>query len=375
MRIMNIKEHIFGMTLKGAFRRKMRSGLTIVGIAIGIMLVTALLMVASGLEAQFQRVIEEGGGDFIVMEKNAPDLMLSRVDVSVKQELEKIDDISWVSGMIFTTAAVRDRPYVMIFGVELNERIIQQFKIIEGRNLELGDTGKIVIGRMIAVQEEFDIGDTINIKDSSFEVVGIYETGASFEDGGGVIPLSEVQSLFDVEDQVSLLRVKVENIDNADTIRDTIEDKFPKLMALKSTEVAAKQEDLQLITSIAALISLIAIIVGSIMIMNTMVMSVMERTREIGILRAIGWKKRKILTMILKESLVISVVGGVIGIVLAVGVVKALTGAVSLPVDLPVTADLVVSVFVIAVILGIFGGVYPALRASRMSPMEALSHE
>ena len=372
---MNIKEHIFGMTLKGAFRRKMRSGLTIVGIAIGIMLVTALLMVASGLEAQFQRVIEEGGGDFIVMEKNAPDLMLSRVDVSVKQELEKIDDISWVSGMIFTTAAVRDRPYVMIFGVELNERIIQQFKIIEGRNLELGDTGKIVIGRMIAVQEEFDIGDTINIKDSSFEVVGIYETGASFEDGGGVIPLSEVQSLFDVEDQVSLLHVKVEDIDNADAIRDTIEEKFPKLMALKSTEVAAKQEDLQLITSIAALISLIAIIVGSIMIMNTMVMSVMERTREIGILRAIGWKKRKILTMILKESLVISVVGGVIGIVLAVGVVKALTGAVSLPVDLPVTADLVVSAFVIAIILGIFGGVYPALRASRMSPMEALSHE
>jgi putative ABC transport system permease protein len=375
MRIMNIKEHIFGMTLKGAFRRKMRSGLTIVGIAVGIMLVTALLMVASGLEAQFQRVIDEGGGDFIVMEKNAPDLMLSRVDVSVKQELEKIDGISWVSGMIFTTAAVRDRPYVMIFGVELNERIIQQFKVIEGRNLGPGDTGKIVIGRMIAVQEEFDIGDTINIKDSSFEVVGIYETGASFEDGGGVIPLSEVQSLFDIEDQVSLLHVKVEDIDNADAIRDTIENRFPKLMALKSTEVAAKQEDLQLITSIAALISLIAIIVGSIMIMNTMVMSVMERTREIGILRAIGWKKRKILTMILKESLIISVVGGVIGIVLAVGVVKALTGAVSLPVDLPVTADLVVSAFVIAVILGIFGGLYPALRASRMSPMEALSHE
>jgi putative ABC transport system permease protein len=375
MRIINIKEHIFGMTLKGAFRRKMRSGLTIVGIAVGIMLVTALLMVASGLEAQFQRVIDEGGGDFIVMEKNAPDLMLSRVDVSVKQELEKIDDISWVSGMIFTTAAVRDRPYVMIFGLELNERIIQQFKVIEGRNLGPGDTGKIVIGRMIAVQEEFDIGDTINIKDSSFEVVGIYETGASFEDGGGVIPLSEVQSLFDIEDQVSLLHVKVEDIDNADAIRDTIENRFPKLMALKSTEVAAKQEDLQLITSIAALISLIAIIVGSIMIMNTMVMSVMERTREIGILRAIGWKKRKILTMILKESVIISVVGGVIGIVLAVGVVKALTGAVSLPVDLPVTADLVVSAFVIAVILGIFGGVYPALRASRMSPMEALSHE
>jgi putative ABC transport system permease protein len=375
MRIMNIKERIFGMTLKGAFRRKMRSGLTIAGIAIGIMLVTALLMVAGGLEAQFERIIEEGGGDFVVMEKNAPDLMLSRVNVSTKHELEKIDGISWVSGMVFTTAQVRGRPYVIIFGAEPDEMTSQRFNTIEGRSLTPSDTRKVVIGRMFAVQEELQVKDTIEIKNKSFEIVGIYETGASFEDGGGVIPLSEVQSLFNIEDQVSLLYVKVKDINQVDEIRATIESRFPELMALKQTEVAAQQEDLQLITSIAALISLIAILVGSIIIMNTMVMSVMERTNEIGILRAIGWKKRKILTMILKESLAISIFGGVIGILLAVGVVKVLTSAVSLPVDLPVTPGLVVGAFVITVILGVLGGGYPAWRASRMSPMEALSHE
>jgi putative ABC transport system permease protein len=375
MKIMNIKEHILGMTLKSVFRRKMRSGLTIIGIAVGIMLVTALLMVASGLEAQFQRVIEEGGGDFIIMEKDSPDLMLSRVDESTRAAIEKMDGISWVSGMIFTTATVRNRPYVMIFGVELSEMTNQQFRIIGGRNLNPGDSGKIVIGRMIAVQEEFHIGDTIEVKGTSYGIVGIYETGASFEDGGGVIPLNEVQTLFDIENQVSLLRVKVKDLNEADTIRAEIETRFPQLMALKSTEVAAQQEDLQLITSIAALISLIAIIVGSIMVMNTMIMSVMERTREIGILRAIGWKRRKILSMILKESLTMSVSGGIIGILIAVGLVNILTKGAKLPVDLPVTVDLVVGAFFIAVILGVSGGIYPAWRASKMSPMEALSHE
>ncbi len=372
---MSMKERVFGMTLKGVFRRKMRSGLTILGIAIGIMLVTALLMVSSGLEAQFKRVVEEGGGDFVVIEKNAPDLMLSRVGTPTQRALEQMEGISWVSGMIFTTAQIEDRPYVITFGMEPDEKTLQRFTLVEGRALNQGDSGKVFIGRMISVQEDYHVGDTIEIKGKSFEIIGIYETGASFEDGGIIIPLSEVQSLFSMENQVSLLRVKVENINDADTIRARIEEKFPEFMALKSTEVAAQQEDLQLITSISALISLIAIFVGSIMVMNTMVMSIMERTREIGILRAIGWKRRKILSMILKESLTLSIIGGILGIVIALGLVNSLAEAAQLPIDLPITADLVVSGLFIAVILGIFGGFYPAWRASKMSPMEALSHE
>lgn len=372
---MNLKERVFGMTLKSVFRRKMRSGLTVLGIAVGIMLVTALLMVSTGLEAQFKRVVEEGGGDFVVMEKNAPDLMLSRVDSTTQEALQQTGGIMWVSGMIFTTAQIGDRPYVMMFGLEPTERNLQRFRIIQGRTLNSGDTGRIIIGRMISAQEGYTVGTILEIKGSSFDVVGIYETGASFEDGGVIMPLPEVQTLFDMRNQVSLLQVKVEDTNDVEAIRDEVESRFPKFMALKSTEVASKQEDLQLITSISALISLIALVVGSIIVMNTMIMSVMERTREIGILRAVGWKRRKVLSMVLKESLTITIIGGILGIVTAAGLVNVLAEAAQLPVDLPVTADLVVTAFIIAVILGILGGFYPAMRASRMSPMEALSHE
>jgi putative ABC transport system permease protein len=106
-----------------------------------------------------------------------------------------------------------------------------------------------------------------------------------------------------------------------------------------------------------------------------MIMSVMERIREIGVLRAIGWKKRSILMMVLKESLLISIIGGFIGVVLGILMVGNLATEIEIPLTITVTPDLVVGAFLIAVILGILGGIYPAWRASRMSPMEALSHE
>lgn len=353
----------------------MRSGLTILGIAVAIMLVTALLLVADGLETQFTRVIEEGGGDFIVVEKDASDLMMSRLDFATRDTMERMDGISWVSGTVVSVTKILDRPYFMVFGLDPEEPIAQHFEVIEGRGLKSGDTDKIIVGRMISVQKGLNVGDKIEMKERTFEIVGIYETGASFEDAGGVVLLEEAQSLFGLGNQVSMLRVKVEDINQLDAVREKIEEEFPQLLAMRSSEVVAHQEDLALIMGIAALISLIAIVVGSIGVMNTMIMSVMERIREIGVLRAIGWKKRSILMMVLKESLLISIIGGFIGVVLGILMVGNLATEIEIPLTITVTPDLVVGAFLIAVILGILGGIYPAWRASRMSPMEALSHE
>ena len=369
-----MNNRFFGMTFKGVFRRKTRSLLTILSIIVGIMLVTALLMVANGLNTQFQQLSGGSGADFVVLDHSS-DLSSSRVNASIETDLEKMDGISWVSGMVISTTNIGDRPFAFVMGVNPGEKSVEQFRIVEGRTLQSGDTGKVIIGRVMATQEGLKIGDTLNIKDKSFEVVGIYETGVTTEDGGVVVPLGEAQSLFDLGDQVSMLQVKVENIDRVDAIRTQIENRYPQLLALKGSEVANQQADLQLINSISSLIALIAILVGSIVVMNTMIMSVMERTREIGVLRAIGWKRRNILLLILKESFTISIIGGVIGIVLGIVMVNLLTNLAKISLNLPVTLDLVVGVFLITIILGILGGFYPAWRASKMSPMEALSRE
>lgn len=369
-----MNNRFFGMTFKGVFRRKTRSGLTILSIVVGIMLVTALLMVANGTSTYLQQLSGGSGADFAIMD-NSSDLSTSRVNASVGHDLENMDGISWVSGMVISTANIGDRPFALVMGVEPEEKGLGQFRIVDGRTLQPDDTGKVIIGRVMATQEGLKIGDTLNIKDKSFEVVGIYETGVSTEDGGVVVPLNEAQSLFNLGDQVSMLQVKVENIDQVDEIRTQIESQYPQLLALIGSEVADQQADLQLIQGISSLIALIAIFVGSIVVMNTMIMSVMERTREIGILRAIGWKRRKILLLILKESFTISIIGGIIGIVLGIVMVNVLNDLAKLSLTLPATLDLIVGVFLITIILGILGGFYPAWRASKMSPMEALSRE
>jgi putative ABC transport system permease protein len=339
-----MNNRFFGMTFKGVFRRKTRSLLTILSIVVGIMLVTALLMVANGLNTQFQQLSGGSGADFVVLDHSS-DLSSSRVNASIENDLENMDGISWVSGMVISTTNIGDRPFAFVMGVNPGEKSVEQFRIVEGRTLQSGDAGKVIIGRVMATQEGLKIGDTLNIKDKSFEVVGIYETGVTTEDGGVVVPLSEAQSLFDLGDQVSMLQVKVENIDRVDAIRTQIETRYPQLLALKGSEVANQQADLQLINSISSLIALIAILVGSIVVMNTMIMSVMERTREIGVLRAIGWKRRKILLLILKESFTISIIGGVIGIVLGIVMVNLLTNLAKISLNLPVTLDLVVGFF------------------------------
>lgn len=370
---MNIKEHIFGMTFKSVFRRKLRSGLTILSIVIGIMLVTSLLMLANGLVTQFQQI--NGEGDFVIMDRGAPDLTMSRVDIAAKNDIENINGVYSVSAMTFSLTSLKDRPFVIIIGVNPNEQAIKQFNITNGRTLQPNDKGKIIIGRTISAGEELNVGDTVYIHDTPFEIVGIYETGNTLHDGGGAIPINEAQYIFGMENEASMLSVNVEDLNQLDDIRSQIEDRFPQLITLKGPEVAAQQQDLRLIQGISSLIALVAIVVSSMVVMNTMVMSVMERTREIGILRAIGWKKKKILSMVLKEALIISIVGGILGIVLAIGVVNVLVQAAELPIALPITANLVISIFLMVVIVGVLGGLYPAWRASKMSPMEALSRE
>lgn len=370
---MNIKEHIFGMTLKSVFRRKLRSGLTILSIVIGIMLVTSLLMLANGMVTQFQQIT--GGDDFVILDRDAPDLIISRVDIATKNDIENINGVYSVSAMTFSLTRLKDRPFVIIIGANPNEHAIKQFNITNGRTLQPNDKGKIIIGRTMSAGEGLNVGNTVNIHDSSLEIVGIYETGNPIHDGGGVIPLNEARYIFGMENEASMLSVKVEDLNQLGDIRSQVENRFPQLITLKGPEVAAQQQDVQIIQGGSSLIALIAIVVSSIVVMNTMVMSVMERTREIGVLRAIGWKKRKIISMVLKEALTISIVGGVLGIVLAIGVVNVLVQAAELPIALPITADLVILIFLIAIIVGVLGGFYPAWRASKMSPMEALSRE
>jgi putative ABC transport system permease protein len=192
-----------------------------------------------------------------------------------------------------------------------------------------------------------------------------------------VIGLREAQALTGKPHQVMYYAIKLRDPKQAEAMESRLEAAFPDIDFALTSEIADSMSDFQVLEQMANQISLLAIFIGGLGMLNTMLMSVLERTREIGVLRALGWRRRQVLSMILKESLLLGAIGGGVGILIGRGI----GGLVSLAegmwgsIELVYTPQMFVQAIVVALIAGVVGGLYPAYRATRMRPVEALRYE
>ena len=246
--------------------------------------------------------------------------------------------------------------------------------------LPITSTNQVIMGTTIAQSLNKTVGDTIDLYGKNFTITGTYETGNFITDAGIMMPLSTLQNLTSNQNKVSDILVKVTDNANVTTVSQSIENAYPNQL---STTTAADQanrinQGLSFINTASWAISLLAIFIGAVGVINTMIMSVYERTREIGVLKAVGWRDRRILGMILGESIVLTLLAFVIGTIVAVvGVELILTlspsvGGIIKP---SFAYDIFLRAFVVAFLVGVIGGLYPAYRASRLSPTEALRYE
>jgi ABC-type antimicrobial peptide transport system permease subunit len=277
--------------------------------------------------------------------------------------------------MLFGIAAVPGTPYFFTMGLDATSYAIRHYAITEGERLRL--PRDIILGKIAAKNMKKKVGDTLAISGSTYRIVGIYETGTSFEDAGGVLDLPEAQRLFKRPNQVSFFYIKLKDLSQADAVKQQIENRFPQVSVSKSTEFADKTNDMQTFRGMANALSFLSILIGGVGIMNAMLMSVYERTREIGTLRALGWRRRRVVGMIAREALVLSFLSGIVGILCGVGL-GALIGLEQsmgsyLKAAYPPT--LFLQAMLVALVLGSIGAMYPAWRAANLSPIEALRYE
>lgn len=375
------------LLIKNLLRRKIRSLLTMFGIAIAVGTTVALLGVADGFKRTTYEAIAGRGVDLVAMESGAVDQLSSDVNEDHVNLVAAIPGVKHVSPTLADVAAFEAQGTtinVLMQGWIPGDMLFDGIEMTSGRMFEPTEKDVTIIGHLLAAQIEKTTGDTVDIEGEPFEVVGVYESFVLPENVGLIIPMKEMQRVRFNEGRVTGFGVIVDQeVATVEEVKlrinelKTDEGKDARIFAQTVRDYSEDSIHIKITEAMAWLTSAIAIIVGTIGILNTMVMSVVERIREISILRAIGWKKARIICMVLGESLLISTVGAILGTIAASAMNKYLTtlpwtqGLVTGKIAMPV----IFFGFAMATIVGLVGGVYPAFRAASLPPSHGLRSE
>lgn len=368
------------LALRSLLRRKVRSVLTVVGVAIGVGAVVAMITVARGFRAQFNSFFAAGDAHLVVSRKGAADPFLSYLPDSLIERLRAAEGVAEVHPFIFAIKQIRFQPLFFFYGTTEGSPFLSRLKVVSGRSIFEIDSDRRVlcIGRTAAEHMDLDVGSILEIDDEDYVVAGIFESSVAFLDSGGLMRFADVQRVTGMNHKMNSALIRLDHFDRdrIDEVAKGLEAAFPSIEASAPAEFSQVFDEFELAEQAVTVFSIIAIFIGGIGVMNTMLMSVFERTREIGILRAIGWGRGLILRQILTEGLLISLLGGALGVALGMGIVE---GVGSLAGFGWIAGDYGPIIFIqsltVAVGMGLFGTLYPAWRAVRITPIEALRYE
>jgi putative ABC transport system permease protein len=385
-------------TLRNVFRRKLRAFLTIFGITIGV-----FALVVMGAMAEKLNLLVDGGTRWysdkvIVTEGNAlGGFSANLMSVDRIAEIEAVEGVAKASARVTMTLsekvnAVSMGPPALIIGTDLRGREFDSFKttLVEGRDLKPGDRGKVVVGSDLVKKLNAKVGTKVIIRGKRFEVIGILEKTLTGPDTSVMMPLYDAQLLFHkslpkvVRTQIepdklaTAFTTYVKEGYNPDKVAKAIEKKVENVRATGPTSFQKQvTNSVKIFTSIIFGIALISLLVGGLSVINTMMMSISERTREIGIRKAIGASDGAIVRQFLAESALIGLIGGVVGLMMGWIFTLAANGAgteAGTTLFL-VTNRLAVGSLVFALCLGLLSGLYPSWRAARLNPVIALRYE
>ncbi len=371
------------------FRRKTRTILALLGIIIGVTAIIGLVSVVDGLNKEFENALGQFQG-VIIMEKNSFDQTLSKIDVKFEKKLEKIQGVKTVVPEIWhipTTVngkAQFGADNVDLFGaiyvLGVDTKKYNSLRgdgwvgnIIKGKKITSNDKGWILLGETAADDKDLFVGSSIKINGKKFRIKGIFQAGTDLWETMALMNIDDAKEISDFGDEFfSDFYIELDD--------PTQDKKVSKLINFQhGTEIEASSasgfseqyspimDNLRVMVFFIAALSAIVAGVG---IANTIFMSVLDRTKEIGSLKAVGWNNTQIIKMIMYEAMFLGIIGGIIGIVIGIGAAGFLENAIGIGTF--VSVELLLQAFLFALFVGLISGIYPAIKASQLNPVEAI---
>ena len=405
MRTQDILQETF-MSLLG---NKVRSGLTMLGIVIGIASVIAMTAIGTGAQSSISDSIQSIGSNLIIISPGAT----SGVGQQVKQErgsaktltIEDANALKSISGVKEVTSEVSNRLQVTAKGTNTNttvDGVTSSYPIVRSLEIDQGDFitdtqnqsgAKVaVIGPTVQTDlfgEGADvIGQTIRIKGTEFKIIGLTKAkgGSGFQNADDMIyiPITTAQRYFSGDQYVSSISVAAESSDVTTQVQEDItstlltrhnkDEASADFSTMNQADIIATASYItSTFTTLLAAVAGISLVVGGIGIMNMMLTTVTERTREIGLRKAIGAKRRDINLQFLIEAVMLTFIGGIIGVLLGWGISFGVSALGIL--QTKVSLSSVLLAFGVSAFIGIVFGYYPAQRASKLNPIDALRYE
>ncbi|MDQ7844542.1 MAG: FtsX-like permease family protein [Armatimonadota bacterium] len=364
------------MVCRNLLRRKARTALTVAAVALSIGATVALLGISTGLVRQVAAVVSEAGSELTVVQRIPKGLTFGYVGTlpeAMVAELAATEGIARVGPVLFIPGALTRDVIFLIYGVEPGGLELRRARLLVGRTLREDDGSAVLLGARAAEGMGKGVGDSLEIAGKTLPIVGIYRTGVNLEDGGAMMSLRGAQETFGALGRVSLIKVKAADRARVEALRAAIERRYPEASVLTSEEFAADRLNLEAAVQAGWAVSLIAVLLSVFAVANTMAMSVLERAREIGILKAVGWGRGRIVLLFFGESLAQSAAGGLAGVGLGLAALRLLSKTyLTLPLPTAASPALLAGALALALAVGAVGGLLPSWRAARLDPVQAI---
>jgi len=377
------------LVLKNLLQRTSRTLLTIVGLSVAVAAITTMWTVSWGFATSSENFYATRGVDIVVVRAGVSNRLTSNLHTGIVDHIRKLPNVYRVDGSLTEMVSLGNDHLlgIPLRGYLPDSAVLSELSLRSGRILRGDESGRVMLGSGLADALGKQAGQSIEIEGKKFEIAGVFQGENPFDANSLIGSLADVEQLMGRPDIISEIQVRAAATARDDAslaqlcreieaLRNDQQEPLG-LKAQRTTRFVTSASEAKLSTAMAVATMAIVISLSFIGMLNAMLMSVLERTREIAVLRVVGWKRSRVIRMIVGEGFALALIGAVTGNLVAFILLKVLQRwsltSLLVPRDISVRAiGLAVATVLVAAVAGSF---YPSFHAASVTPAEALRHE